>query len=149
MESRSLDERGLKTSKRPRKLQQALGRLHHGKGDDIPEWQDDDVYAEFKEADDQSKTITPSLGSHLKSESSDPKLEELKARVAGLERSLHGRRSGDLEFRIGDKGGVSVYGLGRFPATLYYDQWVRLLGAAVDLRTFLELSRAEGKLKIK
>ncbi len=45
--------------------------------------------------------------------------EELKARIAELEKQLKGRRSGSLEFRVGEKGGVSVYGLGRFPVTLY------------------------------
>ena len=44
---------------------------------------------------------------------------------------------------------MSVYGLGRFPVTLYYEQWARLLDAAGDLRTFLEESKAEGKLKLK
>jgi hypothetical protein len=60
-----------------------------------------------------------------------------------------GRRGGALEFRVGEKGGVSVYGLGRFPVTLYYEQWARLLDAAGDLRTFLEENKAEGKLKLK
>jgi hypothetical protein len=44
---------------------------------------------------------------------------------------------------------VSVYGLGRFPVTLYYEQWARLLDAAGDLRTFLEENKAGGKLKLK
>ena len=80
---------------------------------------------------------------------SEPSYEELKARVAELEKKGAGRRTGSLEFRIGEKGGVSVYGLGRFPVTLYYEQWVRLLDASSDLRTFLEENRAEGKLKLK
>ncbi len=50
---------------------------------------------------------------------------------------------------LGEKGGVSVYGLGRFPVTLYYEQWVRLLEAAPQLRTFLDDNKAEGKLKLK
>ena len=36
--------------------------------------------------------------------------------------------------RVSDKGGVSAYGLGRFPVTLYYEQWVRLLDKAHELR---------------
>jgi hypothetical protein len=79
----------------------------------------------------------------------EPSYEELKARVAELEKQTGGRRSGKLEFRIGEKGGVSVYGLGRFPVTLYYEQWIRLLDNAEDLRAFLEQSKAEGKLKLK
>ena len=77
----------------------------------------------------------------------EPSYEELKARVAELEKG--GRRSGSLEFRVGEKGGVSVYGLGRFPVTLYYEQWIRLLDTAPDLRKFLEENKAEGKLKLK
>jgi len=55
----------------------------------------------------------------------EPSYEELRARVAELEKQKGGRRGGPLEFRVGEKGGVSVYGLGRFPVTLYYEQWVR------------------------
>ena len=52
-----------------------------------------------------------------------------------------------LEFRVGAKGGVSVYGLGRFPVTLYYEQWIRLLDAAGDLSAFLEGNKSRLKLK--
>jgi hypothetical protein len=44
-------------------------------------------------------------------------------------------------------GAVSVYGLGRFPVTLYYEQWQRLLGAAAELRAFLEENKSHLKLK--
>ena len=77
----------------------------------------------------------------------EPSYEELKARIAELERK--GTRSGNLEFRVGEKGGVSVYGLGRFPVTLYYEQWIRLLDAAKDLRAFLEDNKDKLKLKTK
>lgn len=80
---------------------------------------------------------------------SEPTYEELKARVAELEKQKGGRRTGALEFRVGEKGGVSVYGLGRFPVTLYYEQWIRLLDASSDLRQFLESAKADGKLKLK
>jgi hypothetical protein len=77
----------------------------------------------------------------------EPSYEELKARVAELEKQGGGKRTGSLEFRVGEKGGVSVYGLGRFPVTLYYEQWVRLLDAGDDLRKFLEDNK--GRLKLK
>jgi len=80
---------------------------------------------------------------------SEPSYEELKARVAELEKHGGTRRTGALEFRVGEKGGVSVYGLGRFPVTLYYEQWIRLLEASGDLRKFLEENKASGKLKLK
>lgn len=78
----------------------------------------------------------------------EPSYDELKARVAELEKQA-GRRSGQLEMRVSEKGGVSVYGLGRFPVTLYYEQWVRLLNAADELRTFLEENKDRLKLKPK
>jgi hypothetical protein len=80
---------------------------------------------------------------------SEPSYEELKAKVAELEKKSAGRKTGALEYRVGEKGGVSVYGLGRFPVTLYYEQWIRLLDASQDLRAFLEENKADGKLKLK
>ena len=78
---------------------------------------------------------------------SEPTKEELMARIAELEKKAEGRKKGALEFRVGEKGGVSVYGLGRFPVTLYYEQWVRLLDMAKDLREFLEENKHKLKLK--
>ena len=73
--------------------------------------------------------------------------EELMARIAELEKQQGTRKRGSLEFRVGEKGGVSVYGLGRFPVTLYYEQWVRLLDAADSLREFLEENKSRLKMK--
>ena len=77
-----------------------------------------------------------------------PTYEELQARVAELEQKT-ARRTGELDFKIGEKGGVSVYGLGRFPVTLYYEQWIRLLDTAPKLREFLEENKSKLKLKEK
>jgi hypothetical protein len=77
----------------------------------------------------------------------EPTYEELRARLAELEKQQGTRRSGSLEFRVGEKGGVSVYGLGRFPVTLYYEQWIRLLDSAGKLREFLEENKSKLKLK--
>ncbi len=69
----------------------------------------------------------------------EPTYEELKAKLSQLEKEVETKkRSGDLIFKVGEKGGVSVYGLGRFPVTLYYEQWNRLLGAANDIKAFME-----------
>ena len=78
----------------------------------------------------------------------EPTYEELRARVAELEKKTT-RRSGELEFKVGEKGGVSVYGLGRFPVTLYYEQWLRLLDAVPRLKEFLEENKSRLKLKEK
>ena len=63
--------------------------------------------------------------------------EALKARS--------GQRSGQL--RVSDKGGVSVYGLGRFPVTLYKEQWRRLLDMADEIRAFIREHESELKSK--
>jgi len=78
---------------------------------------------------------------------SEPTREELLARIAELERQAAPRKRGSLEFKVGAKGGVSVYGLGRFPVTLYYEQWIRLLDAGENLRAFLEENKSSLKLK--
>lgn len=79
----------------------------------------------------------------------EPSREELLARIAELERQSGSRKKGALEFRVGEKGGVSVYGLGRFPVTLYYEQWIRLLDSAQDLGAFLEENKSRLKLRPK
>ena len=80
---------------------------------------------------------------------SEPTYEELKAQLEQLQKQTGSKRSGALDFRVGEKGGVSVYGLGRFPVTLYYEQWTRLLGTAEELKAFLEEQKSAGKLKLK
>ena len=71
--------------------------------------------------------------------------EELKAQLEALKAKE--ARSGSMSFKVSDKGGVSVYGLGRFPVTLYYEQWIKLLDRAQDLREFLEENKSKLKLK--
>jgi hypothetical protein len=75
----------------------------------------------------------------------EPTYEELKAQLAELQNKQ--QRSGNMNFKVSDKGGVSVYGLGRFPVTLYYEQWIRLLDKAQELREFLEANKEKLKLK--
>ncbi len=77
----------------------------------------------------------------------EPSYEELKAKLAELEKQVQGRKRGALEFRVSEKGGVSVYGLGRFPVTLYYEQWIRLLDQVDQLREFLEANKSAVKLR--
>jgi hypothetical protein len=77
----------------------------------------------------------------------DPSKEELLARIADLEKQVGSKKREGLEFRVGEKGGVSVYGLGRFPVTLYYEQWIRLLDVADKLRAYLEENKTHLKLR--
>jgi hypothetical protein len=69
--------------------------------------------------------------------------EQLRAYITELE----SKPASELRFKVGDKGGVSVYGLGRFPVTLYQEQWDRLLSSADRLRKFIADNR--GSLKTK
>ena len=78
---------------------------------------------------------------------SEPTYEELKAKLAELEKQVQGRKRGALDFRVSEKGAMSVYGLGRFPVTLYYEQWMRLLDHADPIREFLEANKSSMKLK--
>ncbi len=75
----------------------------------------------------------------------EPTYEELKAQLEALKAKE--ARSGSMSFKVSDKGGVSVYGLGRFPVTLYFEQWIKLLDRAQDLRDFLEENKSKLKLK--
>ena len=68
-------------------------------------------------------------------------LEKLKAENA----ALRSRGSKGVSMKVSEKGGVSVYGLGRFPVTLYMEQWLKLLDLADDLRAFIKEN--EGRLK--
>jgi hypothetical protein len=72
-------------------------------------------------------------------------LERLRAENAALKASSV--RRGAVSFKVSEKGGVSVYGLGRFPVTLYKEQWAKLLDMVDDIRAFLKEHDAELKTK--
>ncbi len=70
-------------------------------------------------------------------------LEKLKAENAALK----ARGARGISMKVSEKGAVSVYGLGRFPVTLYQEQWLKLLDVANDIRVFIR--EHEGQLKKK
>jgi hypothetical protein len=76
-------------------------------------------------------------------ETMQTELERLRAENAALK----ARGSKGISLKVSEKGGVSVYGLGRFPVTLYKEQWSRLLDMADDIRAFLAEHDAELKAK--
>jgi hypothetical protein len=78
---------------------------------------------------------------------SEPSYDELKAKLAELEKQVEGRKRGAIDYKVSEKGGVSVYGLGRFPVTLYYEQWIRLLDQADEIRAFMEANKSRLKMK--
>jgi len=64
-----------------------------------------------------------------------------------LEKQVHVAPNTELWFKVSPKGGASLYGLGRFPVTLYYEQWTKLLANIEQLRSFLESNKSALKLK--
>jgi hypothetical protein len=70
-------------------------------------------------------------------------LERLKAENEALKQ----RSAKAVSMKVSEKGGVSVYGLGRFPVTLYQEQWTRLLDMAEDIRAFIQENASKLKAK--
>jgi hypothetical protein len=61
-------------------------------------------------------------------------VERLRAENEALKKSGRGK----LSMKVSEKGALSVYGMGRFPVTLYKEQWLRLLAIADDIKAFIE-----------
>lgn len=76
--------------------------------------------------------------------------DELKAEITRLQAEnerLKDQRHSRVSLKVSGKGGVSLYGLGRFPVTLYKEQWAKLLDMADEIRAFLREHDAELKSK--
>jgi hypothetical protein len=76
--------------------------------------------------------------------------EDLKAELERLKAEnerLKKRSERTASLKVSEKGGVSVYGLGRFPVTLYKEQWAKLLDMADEIRAFIKEN--EPRLKSK
>jgi hypothetical protein len=71
-------------------------------------------------------------------ETAEQKLARLEAENRALKEQIDQRKSGELRLKISEKGGLSVYGLGRFPVTLYKEQWTRLLTHVDEIKAFLQ-----------
>ena len=80
----------------------------------------------------------------MSEENLQAEIERLRAENEALKQ---GPRGGGVTLKVSEKGGVSVYGLGRFPVTLYKEQWIKLLATGDQIKSFIEEN--DHKLKKK
>jgi hypothetical protein len=80
-------------------------------------------------------------------ETTEQKLARLEAENQALREQVEQRKTSQLRLKVSEKGGLSLYGLGRFPVTLYKEQWVRLLDYADEIRNFLKANDQQLKAK--
>ena len=76
--------------------------------------------------------------------------DDLRAELERLRRENEALKQGSakgVSLKVSEKGGVSVYGLGRFPVTLYKEQWAKLLDMAEEIRAFIKAHDSELKAK--
>jgi hypothetical protein len=76
--------------------------------------------------------------------------EDLRAELERLRKENESLKKGaakGISMKVSEKGGLSIYGLGRFPITLYKEQWAKLLDMSDDIRSFLAEHDAELKAK--
>jgi hypothetical protein len=76
--------------------------------------------------------------------------QDLKAELERLRaenQALKAKATRATGIKVSEKGAVSVYGLGRFPVTLYKEQWLKLLGMADDIKKFI--AENESRLRVK
>jgi len=76
--------------------------------------------------------------------------EDLKAELERLRTenaTLKKGESSNIRMKVSEKGAVSVYGMGRFPVTLYKEQWLKLLDLSDDIRAFIAANEAQLKAK--
>ncbi len=78
---------------------------------------------------------------------SDEDLQREIQRLRAENAALKERGSKNLRLQVSEKGGVSLYGVRRFPVTFYLEEWQKILGMADEIQTFLRDN--EGKLKRK
>jgi hypothetical protein len=83
------------------------------------------------------------IGEAMSDEDLKAELERLRSENAALKKGA----SGGIRMKVSEKGAVSVYGMGRFPVTLYKEQWLRLLDMSDEIRSFIAANQARLKAK--
>ena len=77
----------------------------------------------------------------------DMKAELERLRRENEELKTTKKRGGHLFLKVSQKGAVSLYGMGRFPVTLYKEQWLRMLDFASEIRSFISENNSQLKTK--
>jgi len=83
------------------------------------------------------------MGEGISDENLKAELERLRNENAALKKGS----SSSLRMKVSEKGALSIYGMGRFPVTLYKEQWLKLLGMADEIRAFIAANEAQLKAK--
>jgi hypothetical protein len=77
-------------------------------------------------------------GVFMADETAEEKMARLETENKALKDQIEQRKPGQLRLKVSEKGALSVYGLGRFPVTLYKEQWRRLLDYSDEMKAFLK-----------
>jgi hypothetical protein len=92
-----------------------------------------------------SGLIAKQIGKAMSDEELKAELERLRNENAALKKGA----SSGIRMKVSEKGAVSIYGMGRFPVTLYKEQWLKLLDMSTDIRAFIAAHEAQLKTKDK
>src|SRR5215216_2243534 len=87
--------------------------------------------------------IANKLGKAMSDEELKSELERLRNENAALKKGA----SSGIRMKVSEKGALSIYGMGRFPVTLYKEQWLKLLDMSADIRAFIAANEAQLKSK--
>ena len=93
--------------------------------------------------DPRRDKIMPAKGNVMSDDDVQAELERLRRENAALKKGA----SDGIRMKVSEKGAVSVYGMGRFPVTLYKEQWLKLLSMSDEIRAFI--AENEARLKAK
>ena len=78
---------------------------------------------------------------------SDEDLKDELERLRKENEALRKDTSSSIRMKVSEKGAVSIYGMGRFPVTLYKEQWLKLLEMSAEIRAFIAANDAHLKKK--
>jgi hypothetical protein len=86
-------------------------------------------------------------GGTLRAMSTEEELRKELEKLKAENEALKNRGAKGVSMKVSEKGAVSIYGMGRFPVTLYQEQWLKLLDMSDDIRAFIKENEAKLKKK--